>query len=187
MNLHNVPSSCLSPTLFHWAGWSDWRLIYRRWITYFYPRFQGPFSLVHPSAQITEGEVLCQQTSLHCRASPSWLPQSQTGKLVWGATSTNPQPLSRQSWCTALLLSLVLSPCASTSLLFSCVIAHVHRPPVFSIRHTKHESVQTGRVWCEFYTDNLPTVNVSDKETHSRYFQGGVIGVHQNQGSEIEN
>lgn len=62
----------------------------------------------------------------------------------------------------------------------------MHWTPVFSVRHTKHESVQTGKVSSELYTDNLPTVNVSDKETHSHYFQGGVIEVPQNQGNEIQ-
>lgn len=62
----------------------------------------------------------------------------------------------------------------------------MHWPPVFSVRRTKHESVQTGRVSSELYTDNLPTANASDKETHSHYFQGGMIEVSQNQGNEIQ-
>jgi len=87
---------------------------------------QSSRALVLSSAPVIESEALCQQASPHFHSFPSLQPQSQTGKLVRGATSTNPQVMSRQASCTALLLSVVLSPYASMNLLFSCVETHVH-------------------------------------------------------------
>lgn len=78
---------------------------------------------------------LCQQASFHFHAFPSLLPQTLTDKFIRGASSTNPQLVSRQAWCFAFLLSDALSPYSSIFQLHKNI--QTRGPPVRSRKHKK--------------------------------------------------